>query len=402
MDKFRKSILASTIIVAIAITGLIAAIAYNNSPKKDSPIVFAKSDTLLELYNDSKINTIERSSNRTLDKQQDNISTSEGQSYTLLRSVFVDDHKQYDASLQWAKDNLQRDDHLFSWKFGRLANGQYDILETVGGKNTATDGDSDIALSLILANSRWRQDKYLYDAKAVIQSMWDKEVVSINGRPVLVADDLERENPTQVIVNPSYFSPYAYKLFAKLDPGHDWNGLADNSYKLLDALSSSKLDKASSNGLPPDWVTINRQTGAISAASNPKQTTDFGYDSMRVPYRLALDYNWFKDPRDKEVLSHYSFLEDAWNKNHMLSAIYAHDGTVKADYEAPPAIYGGTIGYFVVMHPDTAKQIYQSKLNSLYDPDGQKWKTELGYYDDNWAWFGLALTQNALPNLTSE
>ena len=123
---------------------------------------------------------------------------------------------------------------------------------------------------------------------------------------------------------------------------------------------------------------------------------------MRVPFRLALDYSWFKDPRDKQILANYSFLQDNWNQHRQLKAAYGHDGAVKGDYEAPPAIYGGTIGYFIVMHPETAKQIYQAKLASLYDPDGQKWKTELGYYDDNWAWFGLALAQGGLPNLTSE
>ena len=384
-------------------TGIISLIAYNNSRRKDTPLIFSKGDTLLELYHNSLINTIEPKSNRTLDKQQQNITTSEGQSYTLLRAVYMDDQKQYDASLQWTKDNLQRDDHLFSWKFGRLPNGQYSILDNVGGQNTATDGDSDIALSLLLAYSRWQQDKYLYDAKAIISSIWDKEVVMINGQPVLTADDLERNNPTQVVLNPSYFSPYAYKLFAKVDPSHDWVGLANNSYRILADVSDAKLNTASASGLPPDWVIMNRQTGEFSAPSAESgQTTDFGYDAMRVPFRLALDYSWFKDPRAKQVLGKFSLLQREWEQHHQLAAVYGHDGTPKADYEAPPAIYGGTFGYFKVMQPQTSRQIYQAKLATLYDTDGQKWKAVLGYYDDNWAWFGIGLSQDALPNLTSE
>ena len=402
MDKFRKSFLAVTIITALAITGIIAAIAYNNSPRKDSPVVFAKNDTLLELYNSSKVNTIEPKTNRTLDKQQANISTSEGQSYTMLRAVYVDDQKQYDASFQWAKDNLQRSDHLYSWKFGRNANGSYGILDTAGGKNTASDGDTDIAMSLLMAYSRWREDKYLYDAKTIISSIWDKEVVMVAGRPVLVADDLERNDTTQVVVNPSYFSPTAYKLFAKVDSAHDWTGLVDNSYRILGDVSTSPLDATNSVGLPPDWVIMNRQTGAFSAPVSSEQTTNFGYDAMRIPFRMALDYQWFKDPRDKQVLGKFSFLQDEWAKRHQLSAIYGHDGSIKADYEATPAIYGGVIGYFSTMHADTAKDIVTAKLQSLYDPNGQKWKTELGYYDDNWAWFGLGLSLHALPKIITD
>ena len=32
-------------------------------------------------------------------------------------------------------------------------------------------------------------------------------------------------------------------------------------------------------------------------------------------------------------------------------------------------------------------------------PDFQDWKTPLGYYDDNWAWFGIALYNNFLDDL---
>ncbi len=73
--------------------------------------------------------------------------------------------------------------------------------------------------------------------------MWQKEVVFINNKPVLVSNDLERNKTDKVIVNPSYFAPYAYKIFAKVDPSHNWNGLADNSYQILKEASDNKLDK---------------------------------------------------------------------------------------------------------------------------------------------------------------
>lgn len=401
MEKFRKVVLAAGIIIAIGMVGIVSVIAYRNSDSKDTQLVFAENDMLLELWNASKRDTIEAGSGRTLDKQMGNITTSEGQSYSMMRAVWMDDKEQFDTSFQWAKDNLQRDDFLFSWKFGLLPNGQYGIQDTVGGQNTATDGDSDIALSLLMAYSRWRQDSYYYDAVAIIESIWEKEVVTINNRPVLVANDLERLNPESVIVNPSYLSPYAYKVFADVDPKNDWNALVDSSYEVLNEVSEMKLDTATSSGLPPNWIKIDRQTGAISATSNPNLTTDFGYDAMRTPFRLALDYQWFKDERAKQVLSKYSFLQDEWLENEQLSAVYRHDGTAAENYEAPPAVYGGAIGYYLVMKPATAKKIVNDKLTVLYDPDGQKWKTNLSYYDDNWAWFGLALVNNSLPNLTS-
>ncbi len=401
MIKLKKVLPAVGIVTALLLITAVSVIAYRNSSTVNKPLLFSKNDTLMELWNSSKVNTIEPGTNRTLDKQQQNITTSEGQSYSMLRAVWMDDKQQFDESFQWAKDNLQRDDFLFSWKFGLLPDGSYGIQETVGGRNTATDGDSDIALALLMAYSRWRDDDYLFDAKKIINSIWEKEVVIINGEPVLVANDLERLNPDEVIVNPSYFSPYAYKIFAQVDPTHDWKGLTDNSYEILTKVSELKLDKESSVGLPPDWVKINRKNGAITASNDPNLTTNFGFDAMRTPFRLALDYMWFEDERAKEVLSKYSFLKDEWDRNGELKAVYRHNGTVAEDYEAPPAIYGGTIGYFIVMHPEIAKKIATEKLASLYDPDGQNWEEPLSYYDDNWAWFGLAMAYDSLPNLTS-
>jgi len=317
----------------------------------------------------------------------------------MLRAVWMDDQKTFDESFQWTKDNLQRDDFLFSWKFGLLPSGKYGIQDTIGGQNTASDGDSDIALSLLMAYSRWKQDKYLYDAVPIINSMWEREVVQINGKPVLVANNLERDNPNSVIVNPSYFAPYAYKLFAEVDKDHDWMGLADNSYALLAQVSDSPLNTGKSAGLPPDWVSIDRKTGAITETDSPNLTTKFGFDAIRTPWRLALDYNWYKDSRSRNILAKYSKLADEWKQKKQIVAIYNHDGTAASTYQTP-ATYGATLGYFIVNNPGLADQIYRSKVSTVYDPDEQKPKTPLSYYDDNWSWFGMALYLDELPNLT--
>ncbi|MGI9028323.1 MAG: glycosyl hydrolase family 8 [Candidatus Saccharimonadales bacterium] len=400
MRKFKRPIL---IFVAVAVflssIGVIAAVFYRDSEKKDEPLVYANNQMLLELWSDYKSNYIEPGTNRTLDKQQNNISTSEGQSYTMLRAVWVDDQKTFDESWQWTKDNLQRDDFLLSWKFGQLPDGTYGIQDTVGGQNTATDGDSDIALSLLMAYSRWQQDKYLYDALPLISAMWEKEVVIINGKPVLAANDLERKNPKEIIVNPSYFAPYAYKVFANVDKKHDWQALADNSYVLLTEISQSKLDASGTAGLPPDWVSIDRVTGAISAPANKDLTTRFSYDAIRTPWRLALDWQWHKDPRAKAVLANFGYLKDQWHNNKKIFSSYSHDGTALVDYDSP-ATYGATIGYFSVIDPGIAEEIYKAKLITLYSPDTQKLKQPLSYYDDNWSWFGSALLLDKLPNLT--
>ena len=403
MSKLQKLLLALGCLLLLAAATTYAGVRYANSPDRGTPLVYANNAMLLELWDTYKTNNIEPSSHRTLDKSQNNITTSEGESYTMLRSVWMDDKTTFDQSWQFTKNNLQRpNDHLLSWKFGQKSDGSYGVLTDIGGQNTASDADSDVALSLLMAYSRWNQTSYRYEAEQIIQNIWEKEVVPVQGKPVLAADNLEASSVQNIVVNPSYFSPYSFKLFAKVDttPGHDWQALADNSYSLLTSLSANMLGSTKSSGLPPNWITMNRVTGEVIPNASPNLDTNYGYDAFRIPWRLALDYQWNKDPRDKALLENFKFLGDMWEKTGALQAVYSHDGTVASNgnYETP-AMYGTAMGYFTVVDKDEANAVYNLKLQPLYSPDKQSWKSPLAYYDDNWAWFGIALYQDQLPNL---
>jgi endo-1,4-beta-D-glucanase Y len=401
VNRFRRLLAIGGVLLILISIGITATVRYYQSSQRTVPIVYTDNAELLELYNAYKVNNIEAGSNRTLDKTQGNITTSEAESYTMLRAVWMDDQTTFKNSLTFSIDNLQRSDHLFSWKFGELPDGKYGVLTNEGGQNTASDGDVEIALSLLMAYSRWNDSTYLTQAQQIIANIWNEEVVQVDGQPILTADDLERNNPTSVVVDPSYLDPAAFKLFAKVDPSQNWTGLVNNSYTLLGNLSNATLGSTSSDGLPPDWITLNRTTGAFMPNAASNLDTNYGYDAFRVPFRLALDYNWFHDPRDIQVLNGFSFLKTTWEKNKMLDSVYSHSGSVVSNYE-DPAMYGASIGYFDVIDKQDAKQVYDEKLQTLYSPDKQSWKTSPNYYSDNWAWFGIALTQNALPDLAQE
>jgi endoglucanase len=115
---------------------------------------------------------------------------------------------------------------------------------------------------------------------------------------------------------------------------------------------------------------------------------------------LALDYAWFSDARDRTILSGMSFLAQQWDKNGSLASVYTHNGTVSMSAEAA-SVYGGTIGFFMIADTADSAAVYQKKLLFLYNPGANEWKTPLAYYDDNWAWFGIAIYNDLLPNLTA-
>ena len=403
--RFSLRFITRFVAVIIILGGIGTAVyaAYSSSNKIDTKQVFSDRTMLSGLWNSYKKEYWESSTGRTLDKQSNNITTSEGQSYTMLRSVWESDKTTFDSSWAWTQQQLQRSDKLFSWKWGLKSDKTYGVLTDIGGQNTASDADSDIALALIMAASKWQQVSYLNDAKAIIASIWKTEVVTINGLPYYAANDLEKPSSKgYIIVNPSYISPYEYRIFAGLDktPGHDWNLLVTSSYALLNTAIESNLDQTSSAKLIPDWVTVSTKDGSISAptAAEPTYKTTYGYEAFRAPFRLALDYQWNKSEAAKSTLSKLSYLGEQWSANQKLAPIYSHDGLAKADYESSGA-YGGDIGYFIVANPAQAARVYDKKLKYLYDANKNAFSQHLSYYDSNWAWFGMALYTNQLDNL---
>ncbi|CAN5131021.1 hypothetical protein BH11PAT3_BH11PAT3_2080 [soil metagenome] len=398
----KKSNTKKTLAVSFLLIILLGFIATHRSRlEAGHPEIYFKQNMLQSLWYHYKQDYMEQGTLRVLDKSKNNITTSESESYAMLRSVWMNDKVTFDASWGWTKNNLEhKNDHLFSWLFGERSDGTYGILTTLGGNHTATDADSDIALALLFASHRWNDDSYRFQAKEIIQDIWTYEVATIKSKPYLLANNKEKTDLTKntYIINPSYLSPYAYRMFATIDPTHDWLGLVDTSYEILKASSEMPLDRNSSAGLPPDWIEINKKTAELKASSLEGLTTNFSYDALRTPWRIELDKEWFGDERASTYLDSLSFLAKAENVNGKLISNYAHDG-VAIETRESPAMYGGTIAYFIQKNPDLAHDLYLHNLESLYNPDTLNWTRELGYYDANWAWFGIALYNHALPNL---
>lgn len=349
----------------------------------NKPLVYSEKTMLEALWHSYKKSYWESTSGRTIDLQSNSITTSEGQSYTMLRAVWLGDKSTFDTTWQWTTQYLQQpQSSLFAWKWGMRPDKTYGVIEN-GGQNAASDADTDIALALLMAASRWQNTTYLTAAERIIHEIWESYVVQVEKEYYLLANNVEKNYPLQpALINPSYLAPYAYKIFARIDEKHDWNGLVDSSYSLINTVIDSSLNTLQSAGIPPDWVVLNQQTGALSASENPSLTTNFGYDAIRLPFRLALDWSWFGEERAKSTLGKMRFLSDEWNKNADIAAVYNHAGKVQSG-EEHAAVYGGTLGYFQVADPEQAKAIYTKKLLEKFDATENRWIKDPGYYGDN-------------------
>lgn len=391
--------LAVILLIAAGGVAIFAAIA--STKKVDQNNVFASQTLLSGTWNSYKQEYWESTTGRTLDKQQKDITTSEGQSYTMLRAVWMSDQPTFDKAWGWTKEQLRRQDNLFSWRWGQREDGTYGVLQDVGGQNAASDADTDIALALMMAAGKWQKESYLSEAKAIIKSIWQYEVVTVNGKPYLASNNLEKQSSSPIVMNPSYLAPYAYREFAKADPNNNWQGVVDSSYEFIGRAMSEPLGSSQSAGLVPDWVLMDRRTGALSAPTTPNLTTNYSYDAMRTPWRLGLDYQWNKEPRAKQTLEKMTFLAKEWQDKRTLYSTYGHDGTIIKQDEALET-YGTALAYFQVVKPDMAQQVYDEKIKVLYDQNTNAWKQPLTYYASNWVWFGIGLYENQLPNLVEK
>ncbi|WP_373532756.1 glycosyl hydrolase family 8 [Vampirovibrio sp.] len=313
-----------------------------------------------------------------------NISTSEGQAYAMLRAFWLRDKTTFDKTYQWAKDNLQipRGDHLFSWKWGQKADQTWGALDTT----SATDADQDIALALLLAHKEWNDPAYEQDAQLILDEIWDRLTINAPLGRVLLPGDWPKKGRTYQI-NPSYFAPYAYRVFAEVDDDHDWTLLIDSSYEIM-TRSVAQTD----TGLIPDWVEISMDNDNIRLYQDPAdERSDFGYEAIRAYWRVGLDA--LMNPLEKRatlLLKQKNMLPRYWKIRKDMPVSITWDGIVRHPQLQSGAIYGAVFPSMYIQDQRLAEEMLQKRIVPNLKPGGE-WNTKNDYYAQNWLWCGLGL-----------
>lgn len=317
--------------------------------------------------------------------------TSEAQGYAMLRAVWSNDRPAFERTWAWTQRHLLNDDGLPAWEWRDGA---------VRDPNSAADASTDIALALLLAARRWDDPALEAAGIRTVRAIWEREVVQVGGRPYLAAGDWAAREPV-VAINPSYFAPYAYRIFAEVDPEHNWRGLIDTSYELLFAASQATFGADRSAGLPPNWIGLDRRSGELAPVQlGDRLTTDYGYDAARAYWRVALDLRWSGDGRAAELLGQNGFLRDEVRRKGYVSAVYARSGDV---VQEAPSVVGTAGAVAVLLNADKALAdlIFARQIvgGVERDPTGVSWGNPDDRYSLEWAWFAVALYADALPNL---
>jgi len=209
---------------------------------------------------------------------------SEGIAYGMLLSAAADDRALFDGLWKYYTDHLDPNG-LMNWATG--------VCDPAGNNNAnaATDGDLDAAMALIQAEARWPGNGYLALAEALAEKIVTFETEVCDGRAILRPGDefggcSDTSSPR---INPSYFSPAYYRVFARLfsAQAERWNALVEGTYELY------PLYQARMSGLVPDWSQID---------GSDWYGAGYSYDACRTPWRVMVDYAWHGDPRSRTFL----------------------------------------------------------------------------------------------------
>lgn len=167
-------------------------------------------------------------------------------------------------------------------------------------RSTATDGDMDIAYSLLLADKQWGSKgsiNYLQEAKNIVAAIMHYEI-NPKTFSILLSDGSEHDSKDYYDTRASDFMPANFKAFESTSKTGDWKKVIDNNYQLFSSMQKTYSPEA---GLVPDFI---RGIDKKPRPAQPKYMESvydgyYNYNACRVPWRIATDYLLYGDKRAK-------------------------------------------------------------------------------------------------------
>ena len=313
---------------------------------------------------------------------------SEGQAYALLMASLLEDRKVFDMVMEWTEKHLSRKhqfgDHLLAWHW---ENGK-----GVTDWNSASDADVDYALALVLAHRKWGESAYLEKAQLILTDILRMETAVVNGRTYLLPGPWGYDNGSYVI-NPSYLSPAHFRIFSGLTGDSRWLDLIEASYHLILTVSQSFNGKMGV-GLVPDWIAI----GPDGNFTSPKDFSDrFGWDAIRIPWRIGLDDFWFDENGAKEYMGTLlDFYAREWmREDGKFYVEYSYEGDPIQQYESPAA-YAMSLAPFAALRSPLLNDVL-TKIQDSYNDESDTFVDKDNYYENSLTLLGLVFLSKSTP-----
>jgi hypothetical protein len=212
-----------------------------------------------------------------------NICVSEGQGYGMVIVALMAGHdstaqETYDCLYRWYKSHPSTTSpHLMAWM-------QHSDCTSLDG-GTATDGDMDIAYSLLLADAQWGRHSnipYRQEALAMIDAIHQQEINPVN----YIVMEANGENPRSkdfFDMRSSDYMPDHLRAFRTASGDPFWDTVLNNNYRVFRYLQNTYSPEV---GLVPDFIkNIRITSGQVSAT--PGQVPPPPSQAAAVPSQMA-------------------------------------------------------------------------------------------------------------------
>lgn len=195
-------------------------------------------------------------------------------------------------------------------------------------RNSATDGDLDIAYALILADKKWGSKKVNYRAaaKKMIKVIKRYEINPTTKLPTMgnwATNSYDRSKLRTADLMTGYF-----KTFARYTKDSSWKTVAKRSQ-----LAVKKLSARHRTGLFPDFIYVTGKRLKLKAvrpnAIESGTDNQVGYNACRVPWRLAQTYKLKHDSVTKKALNKQLKF---FNRKKKITAVYTLGGKAVNTY----------------------------------------------------------------------
>ncbi|EJS68475.1 MULTISPECIES: glycosyl hydrolase family 8 [Bacillus] len=287
------------------------------------------------------------------------LGTSEGQGYGMIITVLM---AGYDSNAQKIYDGLfktartfksSQNPNLMGWVVA-------DSKKAQGHFNSATDGDLDIAYSLLLAHKQWGSHgtvNYLKEAQDMITKGIKASNVTNNNR--LNLGDWDSKNSLDT--RPSDWMMSHLRAFYEFTGDKTWLTVINNLYDVYTQFSN----KYSQNtGLISDFVVKNPpQPAPKDFLDESEYTNAYYYNASRVPLRIVMDYAMYGEKRSKVISDKVS----SWIQN----KTNGNPSKIVDGYQ----LNGSNIGSY-----PTAVFVSPFIAASITDSNNQKW------VNSGWDW----------------
>ena len=223
---------------------------------------------------------------------------SEGQGYGMMIVAIM---AGYDTAAKEIYDGLFRyytahpsnkNKYLMAWA-------QNSNFKNADG-SSATDGDMDIAYSLLLADKQWGSNNainYKNEADSMLAAIMLQEINPVTFS-ILISNAIESDSKDYFDMRSSDFMPAHYKVFAAETKDDRWNKVIDQNYQIFNSLQKKYSANA---GLVPDFIQHihSKPAPAVPDYLESKYDGFYNYNACRVPWRIATDYILNGDQRSK-------------------------------------------------------------------------------------------------------